>query len=308
MTELQMPPVEPDPRSGTVPVPMPVAAPTPEIDPAAEPLSAEGSSLLYRGYALDAVEVLRHAVATGEPSAPDLLSRAYLDSGSWAAAVEWLTPMVTDGHVEFARRLGVACLELGDREAAEHWLRVAIDSGDVAASNDLAILLRLGDRTGEALLVLGQAVLAGDPTARANLVELHLENGDLPSAVVAAESHFDRALPDTVLALADVRAAESRLEEADAFYREACELGAVRAHTSYGHFLLARGDRQGAEFEYREAERHGEQGWAFTIGRFLVDEGRFDEARDFLQIAVDTGDQEAADLLIEINGNDPNDD
>ena len=69
-----------------------------------EPFSAEGAALIEAGYPLDAVEPLRHAVAAGEPSGPDLLARAYLESRSWHAAAEWLTPLVQAGHVRFAGR------------------------------------------------------------------------------------------------------------------------------------------------------------------------------------------------------------
>jgi Flp pilus assembly protein TadD len=90
--------------------------------------------------------------------------------------------------------------------------------------------------------------------------------------------------------------------DADRLYRRAGELGALRAHTAYGQFLIGRGDPEAAEREFREAERLAEPGWAFALGRFLVDEGRVDEARQYLQIAVDEGDQEALAALAELDG------
>jgi tetratricopeptide (TPR) repeat protein len=274
-----------------------------------EPLCTQGVALLDSGHALDAVEVLRQAVAAGEPSAPDLLVRAYLDSGSWHAAVEWLTPLVQQGHVRFAGRLGVALAELGDRERAEDTLRLAVESGELAAANDLAILLRDQGRLREAVQLLIQVAEAGDGQAAANVVELHLEAGDLQSAIAAAERYADENRPDTVVALADVRALQGRTDEAEGFYRRAGELGALRAHTAYGQFLaVARGDIEGAEREFREAERHAEPGWAYTLGRFLLDEGRPEEARPYLQVAVDSGDTAALEALIELDGEDPADD
>ncbi len=275
----------------------------------AEPLSVEGHALLDAGRPYDAVEVLRHAVATGEPSAPDLLVRAYLDSGNWHAAVEWLAPLVEQGHVRFAGRLGVAYVEIGDAERAEAALRLAVDSGELAATNDLAILLRDGDRLAEAVQVLIRAADEGDGQAASNVVALHLEAGDLPAAAAAAERYLDESRPDTLVALADVRSLQSTPDEADRLYRRAGELHALRAHTAYGNFLLdARGDVMGAEREFREAQRHNEPGWAFTLGRFLVDDGRFDEARGYLETAVGWGDRAAGELLDEINGVDPADD
>ena len=274
-----------------------------------EPLAAEGAALLEAGRPLEAVDVLRQAVASGESSAPDLLVRAYLDSGSWHSAVEWLAPLVEQGHVRFAGRLGVALIETGDRARAEDALRLAVASGEPAAANDLGILLRDEGRLAEGIQVLARAAADGDPLAPANLVALHLEDGDLPAAVEAAEHYADPARPDTVLALAEVRAAQSRLEEADGLFRQAAELGALRAHTAYGQFLLAeRGDVLGAQGEFFEARRHAEPGWAWTMGRFLLDVGRPDDAREFLQVAADTGDRVAAETLAELDGVDPADD
>jgi tetratricopeptide (TPR) repeat protein len=274
-----------------------------------EPLAAQGAALLRAGRALDAVEVLRQAVAAGEPSAPDLLVRAYLDSGSWRAAVEWLTPLVEQGQVWFAGRLGVALVELGERERAEDMLRLAVDNGEVAAVNDLAILLRDQGRLLEAVQMLAQAADAGDTQAAANIVELHLEAGDLAAAIAAAEQYADEHKPDTIVALADVRAQQGRADDAEGYYRWATELGGLRAHTAYGQFLLVtRGDAVRAEMEYRQAEQHAEPGWAYTLGRFLLDEGRPDEARYYLQVAVDGGDTAAAAAMVELDGEDPADD
>lgn len=268
-----------------------------------EPLAAEGSALLQAGRPLEAVDVLRQAVASGEASAPDLLVRAYLDSGNWHSAAEWLGPLVEQGHVRFAGRLGVALVELGDRERAEEALRLAITHGELAASNDLGILLRDGDRLGEAIQVLARAAQEGDPQAPANLVALHLEDGDIVAAAEAAELYADAARPDTVLALAEVRAAQARPDDAEQLYREAGRLGALRAHTAYGQFLLSvRGDVEGAEREFGEARRHAEPGWAYTMGRFLIDADRPDEARAYLQAAADSGDRMAADTLAELDG------
>ncbi len=273
-----------------------------------EPLSAEGAALIEAGYALEAVDVLRQAVATGEPAGPDLLIRAYLESGNWLAAVEWLGPLVAQGHVRFAGRLGLALVEIGDRVRAEEALRLAVDNGDLTAANDLAILLRDEDRSGEAVLVLARAADAGEPYAGANLVELHLDAGNLGAATEAAERYAHESRPDTLVALAEVRTQQSRLAEAERLHRRARELGARRGHTAYGQFLLlVRGDWAGAEREFREAERREEPGWAYTLGRFLLDDGRPDEARIYLQIASESGDGTAAETLIDLDG-DPTDD
>jgi tetratricopeptide (TPR) repeat protein len=266
-------------------------------------LAVEGAALLAAGRPLEAAEVLRQAVAGGEPSAPDLLARAYLDSGSWRTVVDWLGPLVEQGNVRFAGRLGVSLVQLGERERAEDVLRLAVESGDVPAANDLAILLRDEGRLREALHLLVDAAAAGDQLAAANLVELQLEAGDLPAAAAAAEQYATERRPDTILALADVRVQQGRYADADKLYRRAGELGALRAHTAYGQFLIGvGGDPVAAEREFREAERLAEPGWAFALGRFLLDEGRVDEARPYLQIAVDEGDPVALEALAELDG------
>ena len=272
------------------------------------PYSRQGLRFLERHEAFEAIEPLRRAVASGEPGAADLLVRAYLDSGSWSAAIEWLTPLVERGRVEFAGRLGVALAEWGDHTRAEDVLRLAVSSGERAAANDLALLLRDDGRFAEAVHVLVAAAEAGDGQAPDNLVALHMEEGDLASAVEAAERYADERRPDTVVALADVRAAQGRDADADALYRRADELGAVRAHTAYGGFLFARGDIAAAERELREAERHNEPGWAFTIGRFLLDTGRPDDARWYLRMGVRWGDRASAEALAILDGEDPTDD
>ena len=292
--------------SEPAPVPPAPDAGAPQYEPL---LTAEGERLLAEYRPAEAVEVLRRALAGGEPGAADLLVRAYLDSGGWQACIDWLAPYVEHGHVAFAGRLGVAYAELGDTDGAERALRLAVDSGEVAAANDLAILLRDTDRLAEAVHVLTQAVEAGDAQAPANLIELHLEAGELSAAVAAAERYADESRPDTIVALGDVRAAESRADAAERAYRRAIELGGMRAHTAYGQFLLtAYGDAAGAEGQFRAAWRHNEPGWAFTLGRFLVDDGRPEEAVEFLEAAAGWGDRAAADLLDEINGVDPTDD
>jgi Flp pilus assembly protein TadD len=265
-------------------------------------LAVQGAALLADGRPAEAADVLLRALAGGAPSALDLLVRAYFDSGSWRAAVDLLEPRVQQGDRRYAGRLGVALVQLGERDRAESALRLAVESGDVPAANDLAILLSDEGRLVEALRVLVDAAEAGDQLAPANLVELQLEAGDLRAAAAAAEQYATERRPETILALADVRVQQGRFADADALYRRAGELGALRAHSAYGQFLAVNGDAAAAEREFREAERIAEPGWAFAFGRFLADEGRVDDARPYLQIAVDEGDQAALEALAEVDG------
>ena len=291
--------------------PLPTALPEVPPTPAAAlgRLSATGAALLEEGRTAEAVDVLRHAVAAAEPGADDLLARAYLGSGDWYAAVDLLTRLVAHGHVRFAGRLGIALAQVGDIDRAEEAFRLALEHGELAACNDYAILLAQENRFDEAVPLLQRAADAGDPQAAANLVELLYESGDLPAAVRTAERYADESRPDTIVALADVRAATGRADEAETLYRRAAVLRALCAHRAYGAFLLAvRGDAAAAEREFREAGRHDEPGWQFALGRFLVDDGRAQEGRPYVAEAAALGDEEAATLLAEIDGEDPYDD
>ena len=276
---------------------------------APEPFSAEGAALIEAGYPLDAVELLRQAVAAGEPSAPDLLVRAYLESGSWHAAAEWLSPLVATGHVRFAGPLGLALVEIGDRDRAEEMLRLAIDSGDLSAANDLAILLRDADRAGEAVHVLVQA------GRRGRAVRRRQPGGAAPGGGQPAGR--DRRRPSGTPTRA-ARRPWSRWPRCGPSRttwtrRSACTGGpassgrCARTPPTAGSCSRSRGDWAGAEREFREAERRAEPGWAYTLGRFLLDDGRPDEARGYLQLAAEAGDNTAAETLIELDG-DPTDD
>jgi Flp pilus assembly protein TadD len=286
--------------------------PVPDAPPHPAPpfgrLSATGVALLEAGRTDEAADILRHALAAAEPGADDLLARAYLDGGDWFAAVDLLRRLVGQGQVRFAGRLGVALDQIGDAEEAEAAFRLALDHGELAASNDLAILLSRRGRLDEAVPLLERAASAGDPQAASNLVELLLEAGDLGRATWAAEYYVDEARPDTLVALADVRALTRRSDEAEALYRRGGQLGALRAHSAYGGFLAARGDVAAAERELREAGRHEEPGWEYALGRFLVDDGRAAEARPYVAAAAALGDDDAVTLLAEIDGEDPFDD
>lgn len=275
----------------------------------ARALAAEGAALLEDGRPDEAVEVLRRAVAAGEPAARDLLVRAYLATGHWHCVVDWLGPLVGQGEVGYARPLGVALAELGDVDRAEDALRTALAAGDTSAANDLAILLHGRDRFAEAVMLLTEVAEAGDPHAGANLSSLMLERGDVTGAEQAAQRYLHDSRPETYAALADARAARGRHEEAAGLYRRAVELGAVRAHTAYAGFLLdVQGDAAGCERELRAAEQAGEPGSAANLGRFLVDTGRAAEGRGYLERAVASGDGSAVLALAEVDGEDPYED
>ncbi|MBA2310995.1 MAG: tetratricopeptide repeat protein [Pseudonocardiales bacterium] len=259
----------------------------------------------------EAIELLRQAVAAGEPGATALLGRAYLERGMRHEAIDLLTPLVDAGHTEFAGPLGDALAGIGDHEAAEDAYRVAIDAGDVGAINDLAVLISERGRTAEGIQLLERAVEAGDELAPMTLVGVQLMSPEsLPLAIATAEELANTTRPNTLVALAHVRAAVRRYDDAERLYRQACELHAHRAHLHYGWFLQeVRDDPAGAEREYRLARGAQEPGWALSLGRFLLDSDRRAEARPYLELSALWGGQEAAALIeTELDGVDPLDD
>ena len=188
----------------------------------------------------------------------------------------------------------MAYAELGDVDNAEQALRLAVDSGEVVAANDLAILLRDTDRLAEALHVLRHAAEDGDEQAPANLVGAAPGGGRRSSRPPRRR----RGTPTSRDRTRSWRSATCGLRRASPrprrqAYRRAIELGGVRAHTAYGLFLLtAYGDASGAEEQFRVAWRHNEPGWPYMLGRFLVDDGRPEEAREFLEAAAGWGDRD----------------
>jgi len=140
--------------------PLPMALPEVPPTPAAAlgRLSATGAALLEEGRTDEAVDVLGHAVAAAEPGADDLLTRAYIDSGDWYAAVDLLTRLVAHGHVRFAGRLGVALAQVGDIGRAEEAFLLALEHGELAAGNDYAILLAQENRFDEAVPLLRRSL------------------------------------------------------------------------------------------------------------------------------------------------------
>lgn len=244
--------------------------------------------------------LLRRAVAQDEWSAPGLLASLHLDRGARGQAVEVLTPAVhRDGRHDLAGLLGETLTELGDHEAAEAAFLRGLDAGDPSATNGYGLFLWGRGRTQEAAYVLDRAARAGDDLAPLNLVTLHLEELDDPvgAAVVAQEFH-DEERPSTLVALADVRLATGRVDDAEALYRRATELGAEAAHTYYGWFLQdRREDLEGAEEQLRLAHEHREPRAALHLARLLLDTGRPDDAHPLLEEAAGRGDRDAAALL-----------
>ena len=179
-------------------------------------LSAIGAALIEAGRTDEAVDVLRQAVAAGEPGAPDLLARAYLESGElarrrWSGWAALVAPGTCASPAALGRGPGPDRRRGPGREDAAPGPRRR-RAGRGQRPRDPAA--RRGP-VPEAVPLLRRAADAGDPQAAANLVELLLEAGDLRAAVAGGRALRRRGRPDTVVALADVRAASGRPDEAE---------------------------------------------------------------------------------------------
>lgn len=246
------------------------------------------------------VLLLRRAMASGESSARGLLATTHLGRGERREAVELLTPAVLHrGEVHLAGHLGEALAALGDYDGAEEAFLVGVSAEDTGTMNDYGVFLRGRGRTQEAVYVLDRAARAGDDLAQLNLVALHLEElDDRSSAAAIAEQYYDEARPSTLIALADVRLAYGRVDDAEGLYRRATELEGACAHIYYGWFLQdQRGDLEAAERALRRAHDLREPGASYHLGRFLFDIGRADEAQDWFEDAALHGDTDAEAVL-----------
>ena len=212
--------------------------------------------------------------------------------------------------MRFAGRLGIALARVGDIDRAEEAFLLALDHGELAACNDYAILLTQESRFNEAVPLLRRAADAGDPQAAANLVELLFEYGDLRAALQIAERYADESRPDTVVALALVRAASrpggrgrgalpagrrswARCGHTARTARSCSRCGATRRRPS-GSSGRPPGTTSTA----------GSSRWASSWSTTAV---RWRPARTSPSAAA-LGDDEAVRLLAEIDGEDPYDD
>lgn len=265
-------------------------------------LSERGAALREAEDYDGAIAVLRRAVDAGESEAPRLLALSLIEVNDREGARGVLVQAVEAGRNDLAGLLGDVADDLEDSTLAERSYRLAIDNGDVDALNDFGVFLRGQERYEEAIAVLRRAIESGDELASANLVLIYLEDlNDIGTAKSLGEQYLDESKPKTLTALASVYAESGALDEAEAMYRRAVDLGAPRAHVNLGWFLRDhRHDLAGAEREFRLAQEDDEPGWGYELGALLHDNGRSEEALDVLRYAAEWGDSDAESLLAEL--------
>ena len=241
-------------------------------------LSATGVALLDAGRPDEAVDVLRHAVAAGEPGADDLLARAYLDSGDWTRRPScWAGSSRTGTSVRRAagRRLGPDRRHR-PRRGGVPARRGARRAGGGQRPRDPA---HPGDRFDEAVPCSGAprtrrpagggepgraAVRGGRPARRAG------DRGALRRRVAGPtrSSRWPTCGP---------RGPRGRGRGAvPAGHPAGRGAGAQRVRAFLLRCAATRRPRSGSS----GTRRRDEPGWPYALGRFLIDDGRPTEARD----------------------------
>ena len=273
-------------------------------------LSATGVALLDAGRTDEAIDVLRHAVAAAEPGADDLLARAYLDGGDWYAAADLMGRLVAHGHVRFAGRLGVA-LGPGRRHRPRGGglppRPGARRARGVQRLRDPAQPRRTGSTR--------RSRCSGALRTRAIRRPRRTWSSCCTSRAICAPRCRSRSATRTSRDPTRSSRSPSCVPQPAARTRPRSCTGGPRSWARCGRTArTARScswcgaTRRRRSGQFREAARHDEHGWQFTLGQFLVDDGRAAEARPYVAAAAALGDNEAVRLLAEIDGEDPYDD
>jgi tetratricopeptide (TPR) repeat protein len=87
------------------------------------------------------------------------------------------------------------------------------------------------------------------------------------------------------------------LEEAEAAFLRADEMGLGEGSSNLGFLLQARGDLEGAEAAFRRAVERGVDAGAFNLGVLLQQQGDLPGAREAYELAEELGDEDAANNL-----------
>jgi Tfp pilus assembly protein PilF len=176
--------------------------------------------------------------------------RALCESGQWADAAQVFETLVAGGSVAALTELGLVRNELGDHEAALALFARAMRAGDLAG-----------------YLAAGTSALAdGDIDEAERLLLVGIEAG---------EEQWQWQLAEVALARDDDAEAERLL-------RAAIVAGETRAWRDLALLAERRDELAEAEFAYRMGVSEGDASDRLELARFLVRQGRTDEARTLL--------------------------
>jgi tetratricopeptide (TPR) repeat protein len=235
-------------------------------DPADADIQGRLGEALERIGALDAAIDAQERALRLRPSAlrtMRALVGALAKAGRGADAVRRAQAWLDASPADDERRLTLAlALAEQDVDAAMRTLRdvIARRPAHALAHYNLALLLKRVDRADEAIAAAERALaLEPQPETHAALGALHLQRGDLPSAVAALDA-ATRATPrsaDAWLQLGTALAAHGDLRRSADAMRRAIALRPANwsGHAALAGVLARAGDRSGAERASTEAER-----------------------------------------------------
>lgn len=152
---------------------------------------------------------------------------------------------------------------LGGLQSAEEVLKTLYEAGDIESGVNLGVLLVATGRPDEGVALLKRAVDQGSPDAAYNLGTIYQQR--------------------------------KNLREAEIYFRRALEMGDKEASYGLGVLFEVKGDWARAEEFYRRShEVDGYQRATNNLAIALYKLGRQDEAKRYLELARDSGDELAA--------------
>ena len=213
--------------------------------------------------------MLRQGVATGEPSAPRPAGPGLPGERQLARRRRVAGPLVAQGHIRFAGRLGLALAEIGDTRPRR---------GGAAAGRRLRGAHR-GQRPRDPAPRRRPARRGGAGARTRRRRRRPLRRGEPGGAAPGGgrpprrrstppNGTCDDRRPETLVALAEVRAQQHRADEAERLHRRAVQLGA-RARTPHtaGSCSRSGGTGRGRSASSGRPSGAAEPGWAYTLGR-----------------------------------------
>ncbi|WP_204014240.1 tetratricopeptide repeat protein [Virgisporangium aurantiacum] len=267
---------------------------------------------------VEAEQVLRQAIADGDPSARYLLSRVLTDRGRLDSVEQLWREGIAEGDPEARSRLADLLMRQDREEEIERLWRAGITAREPRAWEQFVDFLREFDRPVEAEQAWRDAADAGFPVSRSVLVQLlvdqrrlseaeallrELVNAGEMQAAELAEFLYERDRVDDVEALwrrrladghrdaisplADLLQDQSRTEELERLWRQHIDrLGGVDSLTR----LLAAQDRD-AEIEpiLRQRTTAGDGLARIQLIRRLEGEDRLDAAEQVHREAIAAG-------------------
>lgn len=224
------------------------AAAIPYLEKAAESGDVDAQSLLGSALLRRSEHWLRMAAEGGDGGAAIELGDMCRGAGGLHDALTWYRTAAEQGRkARVASRIGWVFHEWEDYEEAEKWYRIAVEAGDLAAANDLGLVLEHRGAMEEAALLYRQSAEDGSSTAAYNF-GIVLSNKGNP---VAAREWFARAHElgdyDGAYRLGRSLMKEKRYDEAEEWFLKAQDMSHHGAGRELAGLRSERGDDRSAD-------------------------------------------------------------